>query len=72
MDTSFFQQGITEDDIQKLTQMLEGLDTVMRYDAAVFNIVFEELDGYYNGIRTAEEAAQIIQNRVQTYLDEQN
>ncbi len=70
MDTSFFQQGITEDDIQALTQMLEGLDTVMRYDASVFNIVFEELDGYYNGIRTAEEAAQIIQNRVQTYLDE--
>lgn len=40
-------------------------------DGTVSDIIAEEADAFYNGVRSAEEAAAIIQNRVQTYLDEQ-
>lgn len=38
---------------------------------AVYNILREELAGYFDGDRSAEETAQIVQNRIQLYLDEQ-
>lgn len=37
---------------------------------AVLDIVQEEAEAYFTGDKTAEETAEIIQNRVQLYLDE--
>ena len=33
-------------------------------------IVWEELEAYYSGGKTAEETASVIDDRVQIYLDE--
>lgn len=38
---------------------------------AISNILYDELAGYFDGNRSVEETAQLIQNRVQLYLDEQ-
>lgn len=37
----------------------------------IVDIIMEEADSYFTGSKDAEAAAQIIQNRVQLYLDEQ-
>lgn len=39
--------------------------------AVLEEIIFEELDVFYDGGRSAKETAKIIDNRVQLYLDEQ-
>lgn len=56
---------------EQLQQWITTTDTLFKYDSHIANILFDEAGYYYNGIRTAEEAAAIIQDRVQTYLDEQ-
>lgn len=37
---------------------------------AIIDILFEETGGFFEGDRSAEEVAKLIQNRVQLYLDE--
>ncbi len=67
----YFYQGISSQQAQQLVALLEATDTLYRQDINIVNILFEEAGAYYSGVHTAEEAAAIIQNRVQTYLDEQ-
>jgi len=38
----------------------------------IIMVIEEEFSGFYHGLRTAEEAARVIQNRVQTYLHERS
>ena len=38
--------------------------------SSIIDIMHEETESYFQGGKTAEEAAGIIQNRVQLYLDE--
>lgn len=40
-------------------------------DDAIWTIVKEETDSFWNGTKSAEEVAKVIDNRVQLYLDEQ-
>ncbi len=67
----YWMRGITAEEAQQLVGLIEATDTLYLYDDTVFSILAEEADGFYNGVRTAEEAAALIQNRVQTYLAEQ-
>ncbi len=66
---------LTDLDVEKLIALVEstdGIETESVFDETMAAILEEEAAYYYNGARTAEEAAKIIQNRVQTYLDEQS
>ena len=42
----------------------------MENDAYIYNIITEESYAYFSGQKSAEEVAEIIQNRVQNYIDE--
>ena len=55
----------------QVTALIEAASQLYQYDGAVAEILWEEADYFYNGARTAAEAAALMQNRVQTYLDEQ-
>lgn len=61
----------TEQDRQTL---LEMLDRVYRFSAMntadVYDILLDELSYYLNGAKSAKETAELIQNRVQLYLIE--
>lgn len=57
-------------DCQKLLTAISQTTSLFQYDGTIYDILVEEADAFYNGVRPAAEAA-IIQNRVQTYLDEQ-
>lgn len=41
------------------------------FDDVVWNIVEEETESFWNGTKSAEEVARVIDNKVQLYLDEQ-
>ena len=67
----YFSRGLTPEESSQIVSLIEATDVLYRYDAAVAAILAEEAAQYYSGIRTAKEAAALIQNRVQTYLAEQ-
>ncbi len=66
----YFSRAITQEECDALLELIDSTDVFFRFDFTVFNILFEESDYYYNGVRTAAETAAIIQTRVQTYLNE--
>lgn len=62
--------GAAKEDIQEIQYLIDHAVFVERTSNPVNNIVYEEVDSYFAGQKTAEETADIIQNRVQLYLDE--
>ena len=60
----------TDEDNEKLLDFIKSVDSVYHDDKYVKVIVEEEAGAYFAGQKSAEEVAEIIQNRVQNYLDE--
>lgn len=50
--------------------MVENACPGNRYISQIEGMIYDELQPYFKGERTAEEAARILNNRVQLYLDE--
>ncbi len=67
----YWARGLTQEETDKIVALAEETTVVLRSDSVVADILAEEAAAFYNGVRTAEEAAALIQNRVQTYLAEQ-
>lgn len=61
---------VTQADIDKVLRLIENTTELFVSRGNVYSIVYEETQAFLNGVRTAEEAVKIIQDRVQTYLDE--
>lgn len=61
----------TDEDNQRILDLISG--AACRVDNSenfVYNIIQEEAEMYFSGQRPVKETAEIIQNRVQNYLDE--
>ena len=56
--------------VEEFVTALKGLEAQDSRSDAVVDIVESEADLYFEGVRTAEQTAEIIQNRVQLYLNE--
>lgn len=67
----YFSRGITRQESDSLLALIEATDAFFRYDDTVLSVLSEEAEYYYSGTRSAADTAAIIQNRIQTYLDEQ-
>ena len=62
---------LTQEEEEKLTNYILGCDTIYGdYDADVLNICLEEASAYFAGETTAENAADMIQNRASIALSE--
>lgn len=61
---------LTEEQLEKLVQFI--LSTSRRYyvNEDIMNIIIEETGAFFSGDKAASEAAEVIQRRVQIYLDE--
>lgn len=61
----------TDEDNQKIIDLINGAACrVNTSEDFVYSIIREEADVYFSGQKSAKETAEIIQNRVQNYLDE--
>lgn len=60
----------TQSDIDKAMDIITSTTQICRYNHTITEIVTEEAGAYFSGSKTAEAAAEMIQNRVQNYLDE--
>ena len=60
----------TDEDNQRVLDLIKSATTVSRYDENIYNILEEEAAAYFEGQKSAEEVAEIIQNRVSNYIAE--
>lgn len=67
----YWKRGITQAECQQITELIGSIDTVFQFDGSLYDILSEEAAVYFAGQRSAAETAAILQNRVQTWLDEQ-
>jgi len=64
------QQKVLDEYIKAIDKYSNMLNTFYIKDPTVTSIINTEIKSFFNGTRTAEEAARIIQNRTGLYLSE--
>lgn len=60
----------TDEEIAEFRAMLDKADTAVATDQALIDIITEEVTPYFEGQKTADEVADIIQSRIDIYLKE--
>ncbi len=63
-------QPLTKEETDKVLAAIEQVDALWSVDSTVTNILSEEFEYFLGGVRNAEQTAAMVQDRVQTYLDE--
>lgn len=63
---------LREEDTRQIQALLESLSCTVRTDNNIINIITEEAEAFFEGEKSAEEVAEIIQGRVQLYINESN
>ncbi len=61
---------LTAEQAEKFRKLIENTVKVVDYDYEVYNIIIEEADAFFMNAKSAEEVAEIINNRVETYINE--
>jgi ABC-type glycerol-3-phosphate transport system substrate-binding protein len=56
--------------IEKVNKLITSISSAVNYDANISKIIEEEMEVFYKGDKTAQEVAKLIQNRVNTYINE--
>lgn len=60
----------TDEDNQRILDLINSTTNVSRYDENIFKIISEEAAAFFEGQKSAKEVADIIQNRVSNYIAE--
>ena len=66
----FYEWGLSDEQEVWARFLIENAQPGNFNALEIEDMIFEELEPYFQGQRTAEEAARILDNRVQLYLDE--
>lgn len=61
---------LNEKDVEMVNKIIEELDESPYFEQQASNIVTEAVKEYFSGKKTAEETAQVIQNKISIYLNE--
>lgn len=60
----------TPEQVQMVRNLIESASAATNNDETILSIINEEAQGYFEGQKSAQEVAGIIQSRVQTYVSE--
>lgn len=69
-DTVIELTALTEEEAQTIRDIVYNATSEAAYDQNLMNIITEEAEYYFNGEKSAQEIAGIIQSRAQLYIDE--
>ena len=69
-ETVYTEADITDEIIAEFRETLEAARPYPLRTVPILDIIRDEAEDYFNGSKSAEEAARLVTNRVQTYLDE--
>jgi hypothetical protein len=71
-DATITIEGNTAYDVKRTREIIDTTTRISRLDSDIWNIVSEETDAFFRGVRSAEDTARIIQSRVQILVWEQS
>jgi ABC-type glycerol-3-phosphate transport system substrate-binding protein len=60
----------TQEMVDDFTKIFESTNTTSSYNQELMAIISEEAEGYFSGQKTAEDVANVIQSRLQIYINE--
>lgn len=60
----------TDEDNRRVFELLDSAAGAMNFDVNIYSVINEEAFVYFAGQKSSKDAAEVIQNRVQNYLDE--
>jgi ABC-type glycerol-3-phosphate transport system substrate-binding protein len=60
----------TQEIVEEFTKIFTSTKSVSNYNKEVMAIIKEEADGYFSGQKSVEDVANIIQSRLQIYINE--
>jgi len=69
-EVTYYTYSLSEEEAIIVRGIIMSADMYLRYNETISMIVMEDSQAFFNGTRTAEDTVRIIQNRVQTYLNE--
>ena len=69
-DVEIVIEPMTKEKTDKVLQFIESVDQIMNYNSSITSIIEEETEPYFAGQKSAKEVADIIQSRVQIYVNE--
>ena len=61
---------LTQEEAKEFYDYVVSIDTMYEAETDIKNIINEEASAFFSGQKTAEEVAEIIQNRVNVYINE--
>lgn len=62
--------NVPNEQFAQIQEIINAADHYMNYDPKIVRMIEEEAKPFFNGQKTAKEAAKLIQNRATTYLNE--
>lgn len=62
--------AVTQEEADGIRHVISQIDGVYEYDVSIMDILLEEMEPYFAGQKSVDEAAGIIQSRVQLYINE--
>lgn len=69
-DMEFWLYAVTQEEADGIRQVISRIDGMYDENNILMEIILEEIEPYFAGQKSVDEAADIIQNRVQLYLNE--
>ena len=69
-DVEVIIEPMTQEEAAEFTAFLSGLTLVGAYDQSMIEIVTEEAQAFFEGQKSAQDVADIIQSRIQIYVSE--
>ena len=67
--TEFY--ALTQAQADKVMDLINKTDKLYMENTAVLNIIFEQVDAFFSGQKTAEEVAKLVQGKMRIYVNEQ-
>ncbi|MBD5460294.1 MAG: extracellular solute-binding protein, partial [Lachnospiraceae bacterium] len=69
-NVSYDLYSATQDEADAVRKLIDNTTTLISRDTQTMSIITEEVAPYFEGQKSVQEVADIIQNRIQTYVDE--
>lgn len=61
---------LTQNEVDKYKDLINSTNRRIFYNESITNIILEEAQSYFAGDKNVDEASEIIQSRVTTYINE--
>ena len=63
--------AMTQEQADKLMELIESTDKVANYDSSIYDIVTEQAAAFFAGQKSAEEVAKLVQSKANIFVNEQ-